>query len=143
MPNTTSAACVPVRVKMRLQAIGLWAFLSIPSIVVTILLFVWTIDGEKVRFLQTTLILFWPPLTIQYLLFFWAVLSITRIVMTIGGHTCHKLQFNRKKSLHPLEAKRVQLLCISSHIENGFLFERENSDQNDLLCFIYYIKVEI
>ena len=49
MPNTTSAACVPVRVKMRLQAIGLWAFLSIPSIVVTILLFVWTIDGEKVR----------------------------------------------------------------------------------------------
>ena len=51
MPNTTSAACVPVRVKMRLQAIGLWAFLSIPSIVVTILLFVWTIDGEKVRHL--------------------------------------------------------------------------------------------
>ena len=52
MPNTTSAACVPVRVKMRLQAIGLWAFLSIPSIVVTILLFVWTIDGEKVRFFR-------------------------------------------------------------------------------------------
>ena len=43
-------------------------------------------------------------------------------------HTCHKLQFNRKKSLHPLEAKRVQLLCMSSHIENGFLFERENSE---------------
>ena len=53
MPNTTSAACVPVRVKMRLQAIGLWAFLSIPSIVVTILLFVWTIDGEKVRSFST------------------------------------------------------------------------------------------
>ena len=52
MPNTTSTACVPVRVKMRLQAIGLWAFLSIPSIVVTILLFVWTIDGEKVRFFR-------------------------------------------------------------------------------------------
>ena len=44
------------------------------------------------------------------------------------SHTCHQLQFNRKNSLHPLEAKRVQLLCISSHIENGFLFERENSE---------------
>ena len=55
MPNTTSAACVPVRVKMRLQAIGLWAFLSIPSIVVTILLFVWTIDGEKVRSFRLTI----------------------------------------------------------------------------------------
>ena len=47
---------------------------------------------------------------------------------SVLSHTCHKLQFNRKNSLHPLEAKRVQLLCILSHIENGFLFERKNSE---------------
>ena len=70
MPNTTSTACVPVRVKMRLQAIGLWAFLSIPSIVVTILLFVWTIDGEKVRFFRLCQPLAGLPLSTKYILLF-------------------------------------------------------------------------
>ena len=53
-----------------------------------------------------------------HLEYFWYHSEISRAL-----HTCH-----RKKSLHPLEAKRVQLLCMSSHIENGFLFERENSE---------------
>ena len=47
---TTASPCVPRRVKMRIQAIAVWAFLSVPSIFVTILLFVWTVDNEKVSF---------------------------------------------------------------------------------------------
>ena len=41
-------------------------------------------------------------------------------------HSCHKLQINRKYCLHLFEAKRVQILYISSHIKEGFYIEREN-----------------
>ena len=43
-----------------------------------------------------------------------------------GKHSCHKLQINRKYCLHPFEAKRVEILYISSHIKEGFYIEREN-----------------
>ena len=40
MPSESEARQIPVRVKMRMEAVGLWAFLSIPSIAVTVCLFV-------------------------------------------------------------------------------------------------------
>ena len=51
MPSQSEARQIPVRVKMRLEAIGLWAFLSIPSVVVTICLFVTNLVAidEEVR----------------------------------------------------------------------------------------------
>ena len=45
MPANVSP-CIPVRVKMRLQAAMLWAILSIPSILVTIILFISTNKSE-------------------------------------------------------------------------------------------------
>ena len=45
MPANVSS-CIPVRVKMRLQAAMLWAILSIPSILVTIILFISTNKSE-------------------------------------------------------------------------------------------------
>ena len=38
MPSESEARQIPVRVKMRMEAVGLWAFLSIPSIAVTVCL---------------------------------------------------------------------------------------------------------
>ena len=49
MPTTESTTCVPVRVKMRLQAAILWALLSIPSIVVTIVLYVSTYKSQEYK----------------------------------------------------------------------------------------------
>ena len=46
--------------------------------------------------------------------------------LQLHGHSCHKLQINRKYCLHPFEGKRVQILYISSHIKEGFYIEREN-----------------
>ena len=46
--------------------------------------------------------------------------------LTSTKHSCHKLQINRKYCLHPFEAKRVEILYISSHIKEGFYIEREN-----------------
>ena len=48
------------------------------------------------------------------------------ILLFTDTHSCHKLQINRKYCLHPFEAKRVQILYISSHIKEGFYIEREN-----------------
>ena len=42
------------------------------------------------------------------------------------GHTCHKLQFTRKKSLHPFEAKLIQFLYVLSHIKDSFQIDQEN-----------------
>ena len=56
---------------------------------------------------------------------------------SLALHTVHKLQFNRKKSLHSFEAKHVQFLCISSHIKDNFQIEGENCRKSDLLCIIY------
>ncbi len=40
MPSTGMISCIPVRVKMRLQAAAIWITLCVPSIVVTLVLFV-------------------------------------------------------------------------------------------------------
>ena len=47
-------------------------------------------------------------------------------IIYILTHSCHKIQINKKYCLHPFEAKRVQILYISSHIKEGFYIEREN-----------------
>ena len=53
MPSESEARQIPVRVKMRIEAVGLWAFLSIPSIAVTVCLFVANFgsdnDSKEVR----------------------------------------------------------------------------------------------
>ena len=48
MPANVSP-CIPVRVKMRLQAAMLWAVLSIPSILVTIVLFISTNKSGSIK----------------------------------------------------------------------------------------------
>ena len=47
MPSESEARQIPVRVKMRIEAVGLWAFLSIPSIAVTVCLFVANFGSDK------------------------------------------------------------------------------------------------
>ena len=55
-----------------------------------------------------------------------AELEIVLNYCLYAEHSCHKLQINRKYCLHPFEAKRVQILYISSHIKECFYIEREN-----------------
>ena len=63
MPANVSP-CIPVRVKMRLQAAMLWAILSIPSILVTIILFISTNKSE------------FKKVSTTYYVFYFAILYI-------------------------------------------------------------------
>ena len=90
---------------------------------------------------------FLKTIPIDLLLYFFLKL-LTEEILSITAHTCHKLQFNRKNSLHPLEAKRVHLLCILSQwfsiwakefwIKWPFMFHLLHKSRNLMLKFNFW-----